>query len=209
MALDAVAPAVALSSPVSPGAPLRQQSLVAGTPPDLSPTGPTAHRRRWSEELDDSMTEAQMETQQEQQHSDPQVVEERKDLRGDAAGMRTNVTTLMIRNVPADVTQEELFEELNHSGFKGAFDFCYLPLLSFETGCGKGFAFVNFVTEADATSFISAWHGSRRFRAAKTDPTLNISAAALQGREANLAKWSKKRASRIRDPKYRPFVRDE
>jgi len=186
-----------------PVAPLPAQSLAPRTSASL--------RTRWWAESDDEVhaPEPEMEGLPEQQQPDLQAPDARGDSKGDASGLGPNVTTLMIRNVPSDVTREQLLTELNRSGFKGLFDFCYVPTISFETGHGKGFAFVNFITEAAAASFAGAWRGSRRFGVVKPDPALNISAAALQGKRANLAKWSKKRAARIRDPRYQPFVRED
>jgi len=125
------------------------------------------------------------------------------------AGAREgSVTTLMVRNLPLHLSQQRLIEELNLCGFACLYDFCYSPLCSFDTGRGKGFAFVNFLTEEAASDFAAAWHGTRRFGVPRSEPAMNISAAAVQGKEANLAKWGTKRAVRIRNPKLRPFVRD-
>lgn len=115
------------------------------------------------------------------------------------------VTTLMLRNVPPAVTQTQFIEELDHSGFAGLYDFCYMPS-SFGTGMGKGYAFVNFTSVAAATKFIETWHGSRRFGASSPANALNVSPAAVQGREQNVRKWDAPRMRRVRNPALRPFV---
>eukprot|EP00420_Gonyaulax_spinifera_P038376 CAMPEP_0197889114 /NCGR_PEP_ID=MMETSP1439-20131203/23471_1 /TAXON_ID=66791 /ORGANISM="Gonyaulax spinifera, Strain CCMP409" /LENGTH=266 /DNA_ID=CAMNT_0043509069 /DNA_START=106 /DNA_END=906 /DNA_ORIENTATION=- len=117
------------------------------------------------------------------------------------------ITTLMVRNVPADVTQPGFLEELNISGFAGLYDFCYMPSF-FATGKTKGYAFVNFATSSVAGSFTGAWHQSRRFGASMREPAINISPAELQGKQANIAKWNTSRLRRIRNPSLRPFVQE-
>jgi len=116
-------------------------------------------------------------------------------------------TTVMIRNLPSRLKQRHLIMELDQAGFAGTYDFCYLPC-TFTTGECHGFAFVNFVTPADAKTFMDAWRGSRQFGGEPSDPSLNISFAVVQGREANLAKWTSSRQRRVRNPNLRPFVVD-
>lgn len=117
------------------------------------------------------------------------------------------ITTLMVRNLPHNVTQKRLIEELANSGFAGLYDFCYMPSM-FGTGVTKGYAFVNLTTPEAVRDFISAWHGSRRFGTIAPEPALNVSAAACQGREKNTRKWDAPRMRRIRNPALRPLVID-
>jgi len=58
-------------------------------------------------------------------------------------------TTIMLRNVPLTYTRTMLLDLLNLEGFKGRYDFLYLPS-NFETSLGFGYAFVNFSSEDDA-----------------------------------------------------------
>jgi hypothetical protein len=116
-------------------------------------------------------------------------------------------TSVMIRNLPLEITQRALLEELDASGFNGLYDFAYMPCC-FVTGKGKGFAFVNFVTTQTATALARSWHRSRRFGVRSDDPALNVSSAAIQGWADNVAKWNIPRMRRIRNPNLRPFVRD-
>lgn len=119
-------------------------------------------------------------------------------------------TTLMIRNLPAHVTQPCLIEELNQSGFQGSYDFLYVPLY-FETNLNKGFAFVNFIDPCKAAALVGQWHLQQPF-VAKQDVQgrhalqLNIAPAHIQGLEANLQKWMTPRLRRIKNPNLRPFV---
>ncbi|CAE8708865.1 unnamed protein product, partial [Polarella glacialis] len=116
------------------------------------------------------------------------------------------VTTLMLRNLPKELTQPGLLEELDRSGFAELYDFVYMPG-SFDAKEGKGYAFVNFSTTAAAGALVGAWHRSRRCGVREDAPALNISPAALQGFAVNVQKWAVPRMNRIRNPGLRPFVK--
>uniref|UniRef100_A0A7S4V1K6 RRM domain-containing protein n=1 Tax=Alexandrium monilatum TaxID=311494 RepID=A0A7S4V1K6_9DINO len=115
------------------------------------------------------------------------------------------VTTVMIRNLPLAIKQQELVDELDRDNFAGLYDFVYMPC-AFQTGAGKGFAFVNFCSPKVVLAFASSWHRSRRLGLKPRDAQLNISPAEIQGLEANLARWSGPRMRRIRNPNLRPFT---
>lgn len=117
--------------------------------------------------------------------------------------LTAETSTVMIRNLPPEVTQKRLVEELEASGFSGQYDFCYLPS-TFNTGRGKGYAFVNFRSPEWVAKFVGVWHGSKRF--GLKDAVINISFAELQGREQNAKKWAEQRMKRVRNPNLRPFV---
>jgi len=113
------------------------------------------------------------------------------------------VTTLMIRNLPTQLTQAELLAKMNSTGLAGSYDFCYLPR-SFESKENKGYAFVNFVTPDGAREFALTWHRSVIFGVAHP---LNVSAAAMQGLAENRERWETgSRMRRIRNPNFQPFV---
>lgn len=63
-------------------------------------------------------------------------------------------TTIMLRNLPLKYTRTMLLDLLDSEGFKGRYDFFYLPS-NFETSLGFGYAFVNFSSEDDAESAAS------------------------------------------------------
>jgi len=119
------------------------------------------------------------------------------------------ITTLMIRNLPYSISQDELIDDLNACGFRGLYDFLYMPY-SFEGQSGKavckGYAFVNFISSAPARELVTVWHLSLRFGMSNQDQALNLSAASLQGFDANVAKWSTPRMRRVRNPNCKPFV---
>mmetsp|Transcript_47314 Transcript_47314/g.137793 ORF Transcript_47314/g.137793 Transcript_47314/m.137793 type:complete len:418 (-) Transcript_47314:312-1565(-) len=114
------------------------------------------------------------------------------------------VTTLMVRNIPLATTQRQFLEQLHIDGFRGSFDFVYLPC-SFENRKNKGYGFVNFVDPAAMSRFYDVWHGTQIFGSGSGELPLNVSAASVQGLDANTKKWSA-RISRVRDPELRPYI---
>jgi len=58
-------------------------------------------------------------------------------------------TTVMLRNLPVGYTRAALLELLQDEGFKGSFDFVYLPM-DFASKVCLGYAFVNFISASDA-----------------------------------------------------------
>merc|ERR1719201_730996 len=110
----------------------------------------------------------------------------------------------MIRNLPYNLSLNELLAALEASGFKQHCDYCYLPH-KFQNHTNQGFAFVNFLTQETALDFISKWQGSAMFRTEGMRKSLNISAAAVQGREANF-KASTRKLGRVKNASFRPWV---
>jgi len=117
------------------------------------------------------------------------------------------ITTLMVRNLPGALPQDDLLAKLDEAGFEGLYDFVYMPK-SFDELEGKGYAFVNFSDTVVASAFLGAWHKTRPW-GDRCAQSLNISPADVQGLEANMKKWDGPRMSRIRNPRHRPFVRGE
>uniref|UniRef100_A0A7S4PVW0 RRM domain-containing protein n=1 Tax=Alexandrium monilatum TaxID=311494 RepID=A0A7S4PVW0_9DINO len=128
-----------------------------------------------------------------------------KRVRGGAAAAGARFTTMMIRNMPFDIEQIDVVQELDDSGFKDEYDLVYMPS-TFASGRGKGYAFVNFVSPAAAQKFVEVWHKTQRFGMSKSGTSLNVSAARIQGRDANSKKWDFPRMRRVKNPSYRPLI---
>mmetsp|Transcript_14479 Transcript_14479/g.46800 ORF Transcript_14479/g.46800 Transcript_14479/m.46800 type:complete len:306 (-) Transcript_14479:407-1324(-) len=111
------------------------------------------------------------------------------------------VTTLMLRNLPRMLHQQQLLDELNRSGFVGCYDFCYMPC-DFEVQENQGIAFVNFTSSFRAAEVRRAWHRIRCFGADTT--AISVVPAAVQGLEANWRTFGA-RLRRVRNPRFRPF----
>jgi len=63
-------------------------------------------------------------------------------------------TTVMIRNLPESYTRNQLQELLDSRGFKGLYDFIYMPM-NFRTKASFSYAFANFVGHEEAQRCMS------------------------------------------------------
>lgn len=113
--------------------------------------------------------------------------------------------TLMIRNVPHNLTRQTFLAEIDGSGFKGLYNFFHMPC-HFKSQATKGYAFINLISLAAAGAFKNWWHKADRIGLNTFNPSLNISPAAVQGFHANVQKWNTPRLRRIRDSNLRPFI---
>jgi hypothetical protein len=71
-------------------------------------------------------------------------------------------TTVMLRNIPNDYTQDMLLKLLDEEGFSCKFDFVYLPM-DFRSGSAFGYAFINLVSPEVTRLFESHFHGFCRW----------------------------------------------
>jgi len=117
--------------------------------------------------------------------------------------LNESVTTLVIRNLPFSMSQDDLLQAIDASGFAGSYDFVYLPH-KFKEHRNVGFGFINFLNADIAQQFAALWHQSQSFRVKGTLKAVNISEADVQGRDANQHKALK--MSRVRNSYYRPLV---
>jgi len=117
----------------------------------------------------------------------------------------TDVTTVMMRNLPNKYCQQMLLEELAQNGFhfQTDFDFFYLPM-DHANNVNLGYCFINFVDTSVANRFAVAFSGKRmqRFKSAKT---ISIMPASVQGYERNYQYYSATRVAQAEDPQHRPI----
>lgn len=116
------------------------------------------------------------------------------------------VHTVMMRNLPNKVTQQQLLSEMNESGFENTYDFLYLPIDA-DTNANRGYAFINFTTPEMAMTFKMHFEGQKlsNFHSRKI---LSVMPATLQGFEANYAHYSSAHV-KFRDAGCRPlFLRE-
>eukprot|EP00929_Paragymnodinium_shiwhaense_P034274 TRINITY_DN1866_c6_g1_i1.p1 TRINITY_DN1866_c6_g1~~TRINITY_DN1866_c6_g1_i1.p1 ORF type:complete len:544 (+),score=145.64 TRINITY_DN1866_c6_g1_i1:171-1802(+) len=116
------------------------------------------------------------------------------DMSGAMGTHAGEMVTVMMRNLPNKYSQQMLFEEINETGFEGTFDFLYLPIDP-ETKANKGYAFVSFMSPADASRFQEHYQG-RSMKHFNSHKTVSICPAALQGFKANYDHYSKSQAAK-------------
>jgi len=68
--------------------------------------------------------------------------------------------TVMIQQVPFKYTQSNLIREINGDGFKGTYDFFYLPANARNQG-NRGFGFINFLSAELAEKFYARYHAQK------------------------------------------------
>lgn len=71
---------------------------------------------------------------------------------------RDTRTTVMLRNLPNNYTRLMVVNLLNQEGFKGKFDFLYLPI-DFRSKAGLGYAFVNLCDPSYVQQFWKTFDG--------------------------------------------------
>jgi hypothetical protein len=117
----------------------------------------------------------------------------------------TDVTTVMMRNLPNKYTQQMLLEELQDAGFRlqQDFDFFYLPM-DHSNAANLGYCFINLALTSLANSFSACFSGKkmRRFNSSKT---VVVMPASIQGYERNYQYYSSTRVAQAEDPAYRPL----
>mmetsp|Transcript_29838 Transcript_29838/g.88618 ORF Transcript_29838/g.88618 Transcript_29838/m.88618 type:complete len:298 (+) Transcript_29838:112-1005(+) len=92
--------------------------------------------------------------------------------------------TMMLRNIPCSVTQEELEKVIHEMGFGDRCDFVYVPP-SHRPKTNIGYAFVNLIDEASADAFKLDFD-SFRFPGKLSKKFCEVQPARLQGRVAQL-----------------------
>jgi len=95
------------------------------------------------------------------------------------------VLTLMLRNVPRDMTTEQLVAEVEEVLPKGSYDFIYLPQ-DMRRGGNVTFAFVNFVDEVSALRAFFLLSG-RVWRSGSNVRPCSVVTSRRQGLSRNLA----------------------
>mmetsp|Transcript_112490 Transcript_112490/g.318948 ORF Transcript_112490/g.318948 Transcript_112490/m.318948 type:complete len:417 (+) Transcript_112490:135-1385(+) len=113
------------------------------------------------------------------------------------------ITTVMLRNVPSHCKTDMLIHALDTTGFLNTYDFCYMPC-DFGTSASKGYAFVNFKSPTITRCFRKLWHGTHRFPGHADGRALQVTAAHIQGYEANIA--MAEQTVGIRNPNFRRLV---
>jgi hypothetical protein len=115
-----------------------------------------------------------------------------------------NFESMMIRNIPNRYSQQMLLSEIDKAGFKGKYNFFYLPI-DFGQRANLGYAFISFNDVATASQFVATFEGEK-LRKFKSRKILSISPAVYQGLAANLNHFAKAALQRIANPRFQPKV---
>lgn len=68
-------------------------------------------------------------------------------------------TTIMLRNIPKDITREKMMDLLNTLGYAKMYDFLYLPRDFKDNFAIYGYAFVNFANHEEASKALELFNG--------------------------------------------------
>lgn len=111
--------------------------------------------------------------------------------------------TIMIRNIPNKYGQEVMIDMLDKAGLSGTYDFFYLPI-DFRNKCGLGYAFINFLSGANAAKLYDAFH-NKRWDEYNSKKVCEIKYARVQGRD-NLINHFKTAKFPSSDREYMPLI---
>jgi hypothetical protein len=105
-------------------------------------------------------------------------------------GEAHELTSLMIRNIPNNISRSGLISLFNSFGFRACVDFLYLPI-DFDRRANLGYAFLNFVNGMEASRFMDVFNGFSAWPGHLTSKKV-ISVqwtTGLQGLEAHVARY--------------------
>lgn len=103
-------------------------------------------------------------------------------------------TTLMLRNIPARCSVEEVLQVIQDSGFQGAFEFLYVPMKP-NTSMNKGYGFAAFMNVDHAMRFFHAidgqtFHSRVSSKEIRVEPARShIAVAEMPTSVVKMSKW--------------------
>jgi len=97
-------------------------------------------------------------------------------------------TSVMMRNLPNNLTRDMLLDMLRSEGYDGCFDFVYLPI-DFQSNSGLGYAFINLTTHDVAVRFCDHFTGFNHWSLASEKVCHVTWSDSLQGREAHIERY--------------------
>jgi len=97
-------------------------------------------------------------------------------------------TTVMLRNMPNNYTRDMLREWVDSMGFAGCYDFAYLPV-DFKSQAGLGYAFINFVSSAEAQRCFDNFEGFSEWKVPSEKVCTVTWGSPYQGLEAHIERY--------------------
>mmetsp|Transcript_27611 Transcript_27611/g.47949 ORF Transcript_27611/g.47949 Transcript_27611/m.47949 type:complete len:466 (+) Transcript_27611:69-1466(+) len=120
--------------------------------------------------------------------------------------MMTVMTTVMLRNIPNNMTRDQLDKLLKSHGFEGLYDFLYLPW-DFHRLAGLGYAFVNFETHEYAQWAIEHFQGFAEWGFASDKVCEVCWSSPHQGLQAHVERYRNSPVMHADVPeKYKPLL---
>lgn len=99
-------------------------------------------------------------------------------------------TTVMMRNLPNNMTRDMLLTLVDSQGFKGCYDFVYLPTdFRSKARAGLGYSFINFEDPATALRFHDHFSGFSDWSFQSEKVCTTMWSTALQGRDAHVERY--------------------
>lgn len=99
-----------------------------------------------------------------------------------------NMTTVMMKCLPANISNDQLLSIIDAEGFAGSYDFFYLPV-DFKNLAGLGYCFVNFEEARVAECFLAHFQGFSSWGMQSERVCLTTWSEALQGRNAHIERY--------------------
>jgi len=97
-------------------------------------------------------------------------------------------TTVLMQNIPNRHNRDMLQAIINEAGFRGTYDFLYLPA-DFRTKVSFGYAFLNFLCQAEAERFMQHFNGFSSWGSNSTKVCSVIWSEAQSGLESLFQKY--------------------
>mmetsp|Transcript_9227 Transcript_9227/g.20591 ORF Transcript_9227/g.20591 Transcript_9227/m.20591 type:complete len:449 (-) Transcript_9227:8-1354(-) len=133
-----------------------------------------------------------------------QAVPKPENLQAKGPTRPNSPTAMMLRNIPNKYSQNSLMQEINDCGFKGTYNFFYLPM-DVHNRSNVGYAFINFEEPEDAEQFRQQF-AEHRFARYHSHKIGTVSVAHVQGLHANLRHFENRAVTQARNDQYRPVV---
>jgi len=124
-------------------------------------------------------------------------------------GCQSDQTTVMIRNIPNDLTRDDMIDLLVEKGFEAKFNFLYLPM-DFRKWCGLGYAFVNLVSDDVARQLMDELEGFDGWKVPSRKVATVVWSTPSQGYDAQVERYRNSPVMHESvDDRFKPVLFDE
>jgi RNA recognition motif-containing protein len=113
---------------------------------------------------------------------------------------RSDFTTVLLRNIPTRYVTSWLIEEIQATGNRC--NFVHMPMAK-KFDINLGYAFINFVTPAEALDFYENFQGHQFVKQPRSAKRATVEFSSLQGFEENVDFYS---ARRVAKSKHAPWI---